>query len=124
MQKRSRMPVDPSKLARRIVDLATGNAQPDPNDKKDPAAVALGRKGGLKGGNATARMADVSKNTVLKLLADLGPVCAAYQRQAFVNLKCKRVQCDEIWGFCNAKAKNVPAEHRGEWGYGDVWTWT
>lgn len=75
------------------------------------------------GVNATARMADVSKNTVLKLLADLGPVCAAYQRAAFKNLHCKRVQADEIWGFCHAKAKNVPLKHQGEWGFGDVWTW-
>jgi IS1 family transposase len=76
------------------------------------------------GVNATARMADVSKNTVLKLLADLGPVCAAYQRQALVNLACKRVECDEIWAFCYAKEKNVPATKRNVWGYGDVWTWT
>ena len=76
------------------------------------------------GVNATARMADVSKNTVLKLLADLGPVCAAYQHEAFKNLGCRRFECDEIWGFCGAKAKNVPGAHRGEWGYGDVWTWT
>lgn len=34
------------------------------------------------------------------------------------------MQCDEIWSFWYAKAKNVPAEHRGEWGYGDIWTWT
>lgn len=76
------------------------------------------------GVNATARMADVSKNTVLKLLADLGPVCAAYQREAFKSLSCKRLQCDEIWGFCAVKAKNVPAELKGVWGIGDVWTWT
>ncbi len=76
------------------------------------------------GVNATARMADVSKNTVLKLLADLGPVCAAYQRQALTNLKCKRVECDEIWAFCYSKEKNVPADKRNLWGYGDVWTWT
>ena len=31
---------------------------------------------------------------------------------------------DEIWSFCYAKAKNVPEQHRGTPGYGDVWTWT
>ena len=41
-----------------------------------------------------------------------------------VNLPCKRVQGDEIWSFCYAKQKNVPEEHQGEFGYGDVWTWT
>jgi hypothetical protein len=48
------MPRDPSKLAKRIIDLATGQAEPEPESKKDPAAVALGRKGGLKGGKARA----------------------------------------------------------------------
>ncbi len=48
------MPRDPSKLARRIIDIATGQAKPEPEDTRDPAAVALGRKGGLKGGKARA----------------------------------------------------------------------
>src|SRR5262249_24980596 len=39
-------------------------------------------------------------------------------------LKSKRVQCDELWCFVAAKAKNVPAEKRGQHGVGDVWTWT
>ena len=56
MRKRSRMPRDPSKLAKAIIDMATGQtpAEPDPDEGKDPAAVALGRKGGLKGGKARA----------------------------------------------------------------------
>ena len=56
MRKRSRMPTDPSKLAKKIIDLATGKAKDehDPDEGKDPAAVALGRKGGLKGGKARA----------------------------------------------------------------------
>ena len=36
----------------------------------------------------------------------------------------KRIECDEIWQFCYAKAKNVPEDKRGKFGYGDVWTWT
>jgi hypothetical protein len=39
-----------------------------------------------------------------------------------VDLPCKRIECDEIWSFCYAKQKNVPREHRDEFGYGDVWT--
>ena len=57
MRKRSRMPRDPSKLAKAIIGLATEEkpeAEPDPDAGKDPAAVALGRKGGLKGGKARA----------------------------------------------------------------------
>ena len=73
--------------------------------------------------NATVRMTGVAKHTILKLLADLGPACADYQDRTLRNLKCKRIQCDEIWQFCYAKAKNVPAEKRGQFGYGDIWTW-
>lgn len=73
---------------------------------------------------ATVRMTGVAKNTVTKLLVDVGRACAEYQDAALRNLPCKRVQCDEIWSFCYAKAKNVPEDRRGEFGYGDVWTWT
>ena len=72
---------------------------------------------------ATARMTDVSKPTILKLLADLGRACARYQDEHLRNLKCRRIQCDEIWQFCYAKQKNVPESKRGQFGYGDVWTW-
>lgn len=73
---------------------------------------------------ATARMCDVSLNTVSKLLIDVGTACANYQYENLRNLPCKRIQCDEIWSFCYAKDKNVPAEVKGVWGFGDVWTWT
>jgi len=73
--------------------------------------------------NATARMTGVSKNTILKLLADVGTACADYQDRVLRNLKCKRIQCDEIWQFCYAKEKNVPDDKKGLFGYGDVWTW-
>ena len=72
---------------------------------------------------ATSRMADVSKNTVTKLLIELGEVCGDYQDVTLRNLPCKRIQADEIWAFVYAKAKNVPAEYAGQFGYGDVWTW-
>jgi len=73
---------------------------------------------------ATARMCDVAFNTVLKLVPEIGKACAKYQDAHLRNLPCKRVQADEIWSFCYAKAKNVPEELRGEFGYGDIWTWT
>src|SRR5271154_3299242 len=72
---------------------------------------------------ATARMCDVAFNTVLKLLPQIGAACAEYQDRAIRNLSCKRIQCDEIWSFCYAKDKNVPADKRGQFGFGDVWTW-
>jgi IS1 family transposase len=72
---------------------------------------------------ATARMTDTAKGTVLKLLADVGKSCLAYQTQHLRNLYCKRVQCDEIWSFCYAKEANVPENKKGTLGYGDVYTW-
>ena len=73
---------------------------------------------------STSRLADVSINTVSKLLVDVGAACMKYQDKTFRNLQCKRIQVDEIWSFCRAKAKNVQEEHRNEFGWGDVWTWT
>ncbi len=72
---------------------------------------------------ATVRMTGIAKNTVAKLLRDVGKACERYHDKVMVNLTCKRLQVDEIWSFCYAKQKNVPEEHRGEFGYGDVWTW-
>jgi len=69
-------------------------------------------------------MTGVAKNTVVKLLIELGTVCSEYQDKALRNLTCKRIQCDEIWAFCYAKENNVPDEKKGVFGYGDVWTWT
>jgi IS1 family transposase len=73
---------------------------------------------------ATARMVDVSKDTVSKLSLELGEACIRHMDSTLVNLPCKRLQVDEIWGFCYAKAKNVPAEKKGEFGFGDVWAFT
>lgn len=72
---------------------------------------------------ATARMCGVAFNTVLKLLPEIGRACADYQDKVLRNLPCKRIQSDEIWSFCYAKDKNVPDDKRGEFGFGDVWTW-
>src|SRR6266571_8551597 len=72
---------------------------------------------------ATVRVTGAAKNTVTKLLADLGDACSSYMSEVMVDLPCQRIEADEIWSFCYAKSKNVPAEHEGEWGYGDVWTW-
>lgn len=73
---------------------------------------------------STVRMTGVAKNTVAKLLRDVGEACDEYQHETLQQLCCKRVQIDEIWSFCYAKEKNVPEAHQGEFGYGDVWTWT
>lgn len=71
----------------------------------------------------TVRITGVAKNTVVKLLIDLGAACEAYHHEHVRGLRCERIQCDEAWSFCYAKAKNVPAEKQGEFGVGDIWTW-
>jgi len=73
---------------------------------------------------STARITNTAINTVVKLLRDVGAACLAYQYQNMRNLPCKKLQVDEVWSFVYAKAKNVPEEHNGELGYGDVWTFT
>jgi IS1 family transposase len=73
---------------------------------------------------ATVRMTGASKNATQRLLAVIGPACEAYQNRALRNLPCRKIQCDEIWSFCYAKQKNVPKNKQGQFGFGDVWTWT
>lgn len=71
-----------------------------------------------------SRMAGVSINTVMKFVADFGMVCAEYHHEHVRDVEARRVQCDEIWAFCYAKDKNLPASMRGQPGVGSVWTWT
>jgi IS1 family transposase len=74
---------------------------------------------------ATVRFTGVAKNTIVKLLVDLGAACTRYQDESLRELTCKRIQCDEIWSFCYAKKKNVTEKIREEHpDAGDVWTWT
>ncbi len=73
--------------------------------------------------NATCRMSGVAKHTVLNLLRDLGCASAAFHHRHVRGLRVRRLQCDEIWAFCGAKAKNVSIEKKQQ-GWGDVWTWT
>jgi IS1 family transposase len=72
---------------------------------------------------ATVRITGAAKNTITKLLADVGYACVDYQDKTLRDLPCKTLEADEIWSYCYAKAKNVPEEHRGSFGYGDIWTW-
>jgi IS1 family transposase len=72
---------------------------------------------------SVVRMTGVSKNTVVKLLEDIGNACAIYQDKVFRNLKCNRIECDEIWSFVHAKEGHLPKELQGVFGYGDIYTW-
>lgn len=71
-----------------------------------------------------ARTADVSINTVSKLLVDAGKACAAFHDEAVQGVKAKRVQVDEIWSFTYAKQKNVARAKAAPEEAGDTWTWT
>jgi IS1 family transposase len=71
-----------------------------------------------------SRIADVSINTVAKLLVEAGEASLAIHDEHVRNVKASRIQCDEIWSFCYAKAANVPTAKDAPEGAGDVWTWT
>lgn len=71
-----------------------------------------------------SRVTDVSLNTVTKLLIDAGNACSAFHNATVRNVKSERIQCDEIWSFAYAKAKNVASAKAAPIGSGDVWTWT
>ena len=73
---------------------------------------------------STVRMTGVAKNTVAKLLVELGAACTVYMDGAMRNLPCKRIQCDEIWSFVYAKEKNVTQKIAEKQVAGSVWTWT
>jgi IS1 family transposase len=70
-----------------------------------------------------SRVCDVSINTVTKLLVDVAAAAMEYHDKNVRNVRVRRLQCDEIWCFVGAKAKNVTPEQK-QAGWGDVWTWT
>lgn len=90
------------------------------NAKRSAVVAALVEGNSIR---STVRLTGVSMPTVLKLLMDMGAVCSRYQDAVLKNLPCKRIECDEIWSFIGAKARNVPVEERNIGGRGDAWTW-
>jgi len=73
---------------------------------------------------STVRITGAAKNTIAKLLLDLGTACSDYQDVTLRDLPCKRWQLDEIWSFVGTKAANIPDGRKDEPGIGDAWTWT
>src|SRR5262245_4608850 len=71
-----------------------------------------------------ARICDVSINTVTKLLVDAGWACLDFHHEMVRDVQTKSVQCDEIWSFTYAKARNLKTAKAAPIGSGDVWTWT
>ncbi len=72
---------------------------------------------------ATSRIADVACNSVVKLLAEAGEACSEYQDRAFRNLRCRKLQLDEIWSFIHCKQRNVESAKAAPPEAGDIWTW-
>src|SRR3990172_2253863 len=73
---------------------------------------------------STVRMTGVAKKTVMRLLVEVGDVCAQYQDKVFRNLPCKRIQVDEMWAFLYCKAKNITPEIvKANPNAGDIWLW-
>lgn len=72
---------------------------------------------------ATVRITGIAKKTVARLAVELGEACLRFTDRVMRDLNCKRIQCDEIWSFCYAKAKNVKRAKAAPEGAGDVWTW-
>jgi IS1 family transposase len=73
---------------------------------------------------STVRMTGVAKNTVVKLLVEVGAACSQYQDEKLRNLTCQRIQCDEIWQYVGCKQKQVTVEKMEAGICGDTWTWT
>jgi len=74
--------------------------------------------------NAACRVTGASKNTVLKLIADVGRACALYQDNAMRNLTITKVQVDELYSFIGMKQRNVPADADPALCLGDCYTFT
>lgn len=72
----------------------------------------------------TTRITGFSKGTIQRLTRDLGEAVLDYQDKVLKNLKCERVQCDELWAFCYAKEKNLPDSMKDRDDVGSIWTWT
>lgn len=92
------------------------------SDRRAQVIVALVEGNSLR---STSRMTGVAINTVVKLAVDAGAACSDYQDRVMRNLNCQRLQIDEIWSFCYAKAKNVTPKIAAKNPFaGDTWTFT
>jgi len=89
-------------------------------EKRAQVVAALIEGNSVRG---TCRLTGVCKDAVMRLIPELGTTCARLHDAVVRNVRAQHVQCDEVWSFCYAKAKNVPEQKKGT-GAGDVWTWT
>ena len=73
---------------------------------------------------SASRLTRTSINTVKKLLIDAGEACAKFHDETVRGVQPSKIQCDEIWAFVYAKAKNAPNIKGTPEYVGNVWTWT
>jgi len=73
---------------------------------------------------STSRITNVARNTVSKLILQLGEACENYHDEHVQNVTSKRVECDEIWSYVGKKDVNCTSEEKTMVGIGSVWTWT
>lgn len=85
-------------------------------DRRAAVVRGLVEGGSIRG---VARATGTDKDTVMRLLVEVGEFASTYQNDALRNLSTKRIECDEIWAFCGAKQKNATMD-----GQGDLWTFT
>lgn len=71
----------------------------------------------------TSRITGRAKNTIIRLILELGRFWQSYQDKILTSLHCQRIQCDEIWTFCHTKEKNIPSDLPAVVGVGDLWMW-
>src|SRR5438094_555736 len=90
------------------------------SDERTQIVSALVEENSIR---STSRMTGIARNTITKLLVDLGFACMKYHDEHVRNVKVRRLQCDEIWAHVGAKSRNVKVSKK-EIGWGDVWTWT
>ena len=76
------------------------------------------------GARGAARIANVTKNTVLRLMVNAGRAAGRFQNEKLRNLPCRHIQVDELWSFLFTKQKNLRTAKNPPPGAGDLWTWT
>lgn len=72
---------------------------------------------------STSRMTEVHTDTIMRLLEEVGEAVAQYQHTHIRNLKCRRIEMDELWSYCYCREKNLETAKAAPEGSGDVWLW-
>lgn len=71
---------------------------------------------------STARITGVDKDAILRLLVDIAPICRSAHNGLVRNLKCERIEADELWSFIKKKQKRCSQDDLDK-GFGDSWLW-